>query len=71
MSTALEEARTTSPTGTNEIAHYVCLRCGEVDAVALCGTPLQMIDADDNDLDCVVCEELGEFPCPRCGWFGE
>lgn len=46
------------------MVHLVCA-CSE--KVALCGWETSGIDADDEELACVVCEELNKLPCALCG----
>lgn len=71
MSTA--PALDTEPSTTNnnddgDILHYYCDCEPEI---AVCGKDLtgtaEVEKMGDNDQLCVVCEELFDFPCKRCG----
>lgn len=69
MDTALEAARTTTPNDLNQLAHFSCVRCYPKRDVGLCGTKLQGVEASPSDPDCVICDELERFRCPRCKRF--
>jgi hypothetical protein len=50
----------------SDIVHFVC-NCDE--DTALCGIDVSEADETDSLEDtCVVCVDLNEFPCPRCGY---
>lgn len=62
----------TRPLGAEELldasnmSHIVC--CD--DDIALCG--IDVSDTpwrdDDFEVECVVCAELEDYDCPKCGW---
>lgn len=51
--------------GTSEIVHLVC-DCD--DTRSLCGIDVTVdVDSSNPEDDCVVCEDLQQFDCERCG----
>lgn len=47
--------------------HFVCEECSP--DKALCGTDVSGHEWDDGCLvDCVVCLDLEDVPCPTCGY---
>lgn len=60
---------TRTPVLHNEpMVHLASACCGD-EHVAACGAPIKGVDATYEELDCVVCAELGEYVrwCPLCG----
>lgn len=49
-----------------DLVHFYC-ECDE--NTALCGTDItdDPKDSEEEEVNCVVCIDLVEFPCPRCG----
>lgn len=62
---AVELSRVDSSTDDDGICHLYC----ECDPdLALCGLDVtDFEDDDDFDAFCVVCEDLVDVPCTRCG----
>ena len=53
--------------GPGKLWHIIC-RCNE--DIALCGhetTGDEIRDEVPSEDVCVVCDDLGDLPCPRCG----
>ena len=64
MTAALLSTETGNGAGTDDLDHIVC-DCDE--DRALCGLDVSTSPWSDGGLDCVVCAELDDLPCERCG----
>jgi hypothetical protein len=57
----------TRSTDDDNVSHVVC----ECDPdLALCGTDVSeapWLTDEDQDAECVVCDDLERYPCERCG----
>lgn len=53
----------TLPLCKDDLTHYYC--CDE--NASLCGFDITNAHETEMDTDCVVCNELAELDCPRCG----
>ncbi|MFD4258198.1 hypothetical protein ACFWR9_11345 [Streptomyces sp. NPDC058534] len=64
--TALVATPTTVDQAHDDLTHVVCY-CDP--NLALCGTDVTDSDwvDEDEDTTCVVCVDLVDQPCPRCG----
>lgn len=69
MTAKLTLPNSTSVMNSFELDHYVCLGCNE--DLALCGEDMTdagwVDEGDDSADDCIVCFDLSEIPCQRCG----
>lgn len=66
MTMLAPEPKTTVDGGGSDVSHWVC-DC-DPDA-ALCGAGVadeEWMD-DDEDVTCVVCNDLVDIDCPKCG----
>ncbi|CBG73096.1 hypothetical protein SCAB_60771 [Streptomyces scabiei 87.22] len=68
MTTLVPEPATTTNGHGDDLSHGVC-DCDE--DTALCGTDVTGVPwatkDDESDNLCIVCVDLVELPCPRCG----
>lgn len=68
MTTRLEDAPLVTNDGTDEGYWHVTCDCN-LD-IALCGLELtgsEIVDFHSVETECVVCEDLENMPCLRCG----
>lgn len=69
------EVELSTDEGDDDLAHVYCPGCDPKGNVAFCGADLTGAQevgwsdvVDDADL-CIVCDELSDHPCAKCGYF--
>ena len=69
--TAFDTAPVDQHTDSWELSHYLC----EYDPMyGLCGIELTGVDVEEEDILCLVCDDLAgteeeNRPCPKCGTY--